>query len=512
MASSSSPSVVHRGVQLPRIESAPPAASSAGAEAVELARLAGLDLDPWQQHVLEVALGEQDDGRWSALEVGLIVPRQNGKGSILEARELAGLFLFGEELVIHSAHLFDTALDAFRRILFLIESTPDLDRQVHRVSHAHGEEGIELLGGQRLRFKTRTRGGGRGLSGDCIILDEAFELPASAHGALMPVASARPNPQIWYTSSTVDQRIHPNGVVLAGVRDRGIAGTDPRLAFLEWSIDPDEYAADRDGVAADADAVAQANPGLGYRLDLDFTATERRAMSPSMFATERLGVGDWPTPGDGREQVIEADVWQALLQAGSLPLDPVVFALDVTPDRQWASIAVAAESGRKDRDGKVVPSDGSTHLEVVEHRPGTRWVAGRLAELVAKWQPRAVLIDDKGPAGSLLPDLEAAGIYRADGDKPTPERPLVTVTAATMAQACGGFYDACHAGEVRHVGQPNLTLAVAEADQRPLSEAWAWSRKKSDADISPLVAVTLAHYGRAMYGHRETPTPFVAFG
>src|SRR3954467_11750979 len=93
-----------RGVQRPRLSSVPAFGSSAGAEAVELAASVGLTMDPWQARVLHGAVGEREDGRWSAFEVGLLVPRQNGKGSILEARELAGLFLFGEQLIIHSAH------------------------------------------------------------------------------------------------------------------------------------------------------------------------------------------------------------------------------------------------------------------------------------------------------------------------------------------------------------------------------------------------------------------------
>ena len=47
------------------------------------------------------------------LEVALIVSRQNGKGSILEALELAALFLDDfippRGLILHSAHEFKTA-------------------------------------------------------------------------------------------------------------------------------------------------------------------------------------------------------------------------------------------------------------------------------------------------------------------------------------------------------------------------------------------------------------------
>jgi hypothetical protein len=111
-------------------------------------------------------VGGAGDGKWAAFEVGVNVPRQNGKDGILEARELTGLFLLGERMIIHSAHQFDTSLEAFRRLLELIEDTPELDKRVKRVSRSHGEEGIEFKGGQRIRFRTRTKGGGRGFSGD----------------------------------------------------------------------------------------------------------------------------------------------------------------------------------------------------------------------------------------------------------------------------------------------------------------------------------------------------------
>jgi hypothetical protein len=156
-----SPSVALTGAQRPRVSSYPQAVSSAGVEAVELAASAGLILDDWQQHVLNVGLGERADGKWAAFEVGLIVGRQNGKGSILEARELAGLFLFGEQLILHSAHEFKTAQEAFRRVLGLVQNTPDLEKLVSRVRTSHGEEGIELRNGARLRFVARSTGSGR---------------------------------------------------------------------------------------------------------------------------------------------------------------------------------------------------------------------------------------------------------------------------------------------------------------------------------------------------------------
>lgn len=194
-------SAVLLGAQEPRYLLVPPGELTRGPEAVELAASAGLILDPWQELVLDGGLAETPDGYWVANEVGLLVPRQNGKGGILEARELAGLFLFDEQLILHSAHEFKTASEAFRRLLSLVQNTPDLDRRVNRVRTSHGDEGIELIGGQRIRFVARSTGSGRGFSGDCIILDEAYNLSAAGMSAMLPTLSARPNPQIWYTSS-----------------------------------------------------------------------------------------------------------------------------------------------------------------------------------------------------------------------------------------------------------------------------------------------------------------------
>ena len=95
MSSTLSPprSALLRGSQRPRLESIPASVLSEGARVAKLAARAGLVLDPWQEYVLDVGLGRRDDRMWAAFEVALIVSRQNGKGSILEALELAALFL-----------------------------------------------------------------------------------------------------------------------------------------------------------------------------------------------------------------------------------------------------------------------------------------------------------------------------------------------------------------------------------------------------------------------------------
>lgn len=503
------------GSQRPRICWVPPYASTVGAEAIEVCELAGLQLDDWQQWVLINALGESpdwkcsqcthrtahrikcprhpDDGLihpWMAFEVGANVARQNGKGGILEGRELVGLFLLEERLIIHSAHLFDTSLEAFRRLLELIENCPDLDREVKRVSRSHGEEGIELKNGSRIRFKTRTKGGGRGLSGDCVILDEAMILPEATLGALMPTLSARPNPQLWYTGSAVDQEIHEHGRVFTGVRNRGIAGGDPRLMYAEWSADG---RLDRlEDVIDDPDAWAAGNPALGIRVSHEFVATERRAMAGRTFAVERLGIGDYPNLGELNGQIINIDTWRALADQDSEGDGSPWLAFDINPQRTAGAIGAA---GRR--------ADGLGHLEV-RHGDGIDWIVPDLVNLARETRAAVIVVDGKSPAASLVGKLEKA---LADARLKVEVR---EVNAQEHADACGMFYDAVDQAALRHVDLVELTDAIKGASRRPLSGAWAWDRVRAEVDISPLVAVTLAWWAAETI---EPPkrTPLVAF-
>lgn len=195
----------------PRFRSVPLFLSSEGRDAIDLSAGAGLFLDDWQQDVIEGSMARNGRGKWAAMEVGLVVPRQNGKGGILECRQLHGLYLNPRDRQqTHTAHRFDTCLDHFARVCALIENTPDLLAQVadngrgvkgrpSGIKDSNGKESITLRDGHTLRFKTRVKGSGRGATGDTVYFDEAYYLVDL--GSLIPSLSAREDPQVWYTSS-----------------------------------------------------------------------------------------------------------------------------------------------------------------------------------------------------------------------------------------------------------------------------------------------------------------------
>ena len=448
-----------RGLQHPRLEWVPPHQEGALVEALEVCDLAGLVLDPWQERVLGAALGERPDGRWAAPEVGLCCPRQNGKGSILEARELAGLFILDERFIVHSAHQFDTSLEAFARLLARIEGVPEFDSRIKRVSRSHGEEGIELRSGQRIRFRTRTKGGGRGFTADCVILDEAMYLPEKALDALLPTLSARPNPQIWYTGSAVDQEADENGVAFSRVRARGLK-QDPRLAFFEWSVDA-ELATLSPLVAGDPRRWAQANPGLSIRIMPEWVEGEfRGGLSPRGFAVERLGIGDWPDPD--AVGGIAFETWRSVCDPKATAVGEL-FALDANPGRSAAAICAIST-------GPVV--------ELVDFHAGLGWVVDRAVELHAKNRRAKFVIDRNGPAGVFIDELTERKV------------PVIELDTTDMARACGSFVDLVDRRGVTVRQDDDLDSAVLAAVKRPVGDAWVWGRKPSKGDISPLVAAT----------------------
>ncbi len=452
-------------------------------EVEEFVERLGVTLDPWQRHILWASLLRQGS-QWAAFVVGISAPRQNGKNGVLEMRELVGAYLLGERLVIHSAHLADTSKEAFRRLDDLIDANEWLSHDVKHIWRTNGHEAIEFRNGNRIRFRTRTRGGGRGFSGSPVMFDEAMFLPDVSYGAMLPVISAQPDPQIWLTGSAVDQQIMDEGIVFTRHRERALAG-DPRLAYFEWSLDypsPEDVPPE---VMASVEAQAQANPALGIRITPDYLAAELRALDRRTAAVERFGVGDWPRT-DGVKSVIDLDLWASLVDSASVPRLPVAYAFDVRPDRGKATIAAV---GRRE--------DGKVHIEVGEQRTGVGWLVERLVELERKHTPIAIVCDGVGPASSIIPELLQRQVD------------VRALTTPEVGEACGMFFDAVHEGRLAHLGQPELEHAIRGAVQRPLGDRWAWSRRNSTSDISPLVACTL---GVWLVVTEEQRAPLFAFG
>ena len=440
---------VRLGCQQPTVQHLPEGRHANRAdEVIDLAGIAGLELDPWQQDVLRGSMWTDRSERWCSLENVCIVPRQNGKGSILEARQIGGLFVLGERLQIHTAHEFKTCYEHFRRVVSLVENTPILSRQVKIIRTGAGDQAIELKTGARLRFIARSRSSGRGFSGTSVYLDEAFKLDDETMGALLPTLSAQPDPQLWYTSSAP----HHDSPVLHRLRQRGVGGAEPRMFYAEWSNEPGTS-------VMDVDAWYRANPALGIRIGEDHVAAEARSMSVAEFERERLGVPESPT---GETGVIPLEAWYRCV-GDHAPTAPLTLSVDCNPDRVWASIGVADARGA---------------VELIERAEGVAWVADRIAELAKRHKAR-VAVDVTGPLAALATQLPLDGID------------VVPIPGVDVMSACQQFLDAVVAGGVRVRQHQQLDLAAGAVGKASNGDRWRFARK-SHVDISPLMAVVLA--------------------
>jgi hypothetical protein len=413
-----------------------------------------------------------DDDRWLHFEFGLNVARQNGKGAVLEARELAMLAgLTGETLGVHAAHEFKTSEEHFLRIEALLDGCSELAGR-WKVKRSHGSEGVYMADGRRLRFVTRTKSGLRGFAGvDYLNLDEAMIINLASHSAMMPTlrASQAPRgPQLVYTGSAVDQEVHEHGLVWARIRERGLRGDDEGLGYIEYSVEAEHPDDVSDEMATDEELWLQANPGLGDRIPVEHMRREQRSMDPRSFAVELLGVGDWPATDGAADVLISAEEWAAVHDPDAVLSDPVCIAFDVSPERHSSVVA----AGRSER--------GEWMVEVIHSRAGTGWLVDRLVELYRGHEVAEVVCDGFGPAAAIANRVDEAGIK------------IRRMDSGDYGKACGLFVDQVGERTLRHLGQQELDSAVRGAKARPLVDRWAWSRTKSTVNISPLVAATLA--------------------
>ena len=424
-------------------------------------------MDAWQQAALTTMLGERADGTWAAQEMGLVVARQSGKNSVLEARELAGLFLFGEMRIVHSAHQSATADEAFKRMRNLIEGVPWLDAEVGKILGSPGRQSIRLKSGAELSYRTRTKGGARGFSAPIVVFDEAQELTGEQLAAIVPVTSSFRNRQIIYTGTVL-----AGAAVFRGVVERGRQGLGAALGYAEWS-------APEDAASEDVSAILQANPGIGNRpgLTVEYCLNElqmfRAAGAEHKWREERLSI--WPDEATVG-QLIPSAGWASCYTkwrpADGQLVDHIGVASSV--DGSYSSVGVAFQH------------EGCTFVQVVKHEPGTDWVIPYVQGLVERRRPRMVVLDQGGPASKSLSNgldfVLPQGVLR---ETKTPE------TQAAHAQ----FVDAVLQGRIEHTGQPVLDAAALGVREKIVGDARMYDRRKSPVVISPVEAVTLAAWG-----------------
>lgn len=448
--------------------------TSEGFAVIEFAReILGVELHPWQQGLLIHALELLPDGLPRFRTVVVLVARQNGKSTALQVLSLYRMYVTGVGLVIGTAQDLETAEDLWSQAVDMAQSVPDLAAEIAAVDRTNGKKALRLDGGPAYKVKASSRRGGRGATGDLILLDELREhRDFEAWAALVRTTQARERAQVWCASNAGDA----TSVVLGRLRmlahktlgdPDGIyrafddVPADDTLGLFEWSAPPGCDINDPDGWA-------QANPSLGHTIGERAIRSAAVTDPEDKFRTEVLC--QWVERLADSPDELNPTTWGRCADTSASPGDPIVLGVDVSP---WMASAAIVACGVDER--------GRTTVEVVDHRPRTGWLIGRLTELIDRWSPAAVGLDPNGPAGPMLDALDAAGLD------------LVMFDGREMTRAVTGISADVAGGLLAHRGQHELDAAVAGARRRQSGDSVRWSRVGSDTDISPLVAATIAH-------------------
>lgn len=478
------------GAQKPRLSNYPAFFTSMADDGVDFVETFGYNLLPWQEAIFRHSLGHTVDSLWSARRVCLICVRQQGKTELLEARELFGLFELNEK-IFHTAQQAKTATLSWQTLRNRIESYPDLADLCMRPKNGGEETSIRLkadragrwMDGERfIRYIARSPDSGRGFRDiDLVVCDEAYALSHPEWGSLGPTQRANRNPQTWLTSSAGTE----GSELLTRWRDAGIAQADPSLLFTEWSLaegsDPTERA---------LWPVAQASLGAPF-CTLRNLEAEFMGMDFVEFAREHMGMWDDPRVNS----VIPMDSWQDCklddLPDGSQPAVDVLWtvaAVDVAPDRAWASIALAGKR-----------PDGKSHIEVIHRDDGVQWIVPMMQKLISSANPpRAVGLQAGAQAGAFYAELEQIG-YKVH-----------MLTPQEIAAATAKFYDDVVGGRLTHLDDESLIQGLSGATKYPIGKVehggWGWLRKGTSVDITGIVACSYANRILTLESAEETLT------
>jgi hypothetical protein len=416
---------------------------------------------PWQQAVADVG-GELIETAEGLLipafrEVIVTVPRQSGKTTLVLGWEIQRAHGWDTpQRIVYSAQ---SGNDARKKLIE--DQVPILEPRrktfgIRRILRGMGNEAIEFTNGSRIILLASTADSGHGKTIDLGVKDELFaDFDDRRDQAMIPAMATRAAAQIL-TASTMgtDESFPLNRAVERG-RQAVAAGVTSGIAYFEWSAGPDE---DPDDPAT----WRRCMPALGWTQTEAVVVHARSIMTAGEFRRAFLN-----QQTKVEDRVIPGASWAAVCADDAAPEGQLVFALDVNPERNAGAIVAAA--------------DGVA--ELVEYRPSIGWMVGRAKELTERHGARWV-VEAAGPAGSLIGDLERAGLM------------VHPVSPREMVEACGQFYDGVMDGKIRVRHHSKLDEAVAGAAKRTVGDAWAWTRKNATTDVCPLVALTLALWAR----------------
>src|SRR5690625_1804092 len=420
---------VRIGEQTPTRSLILPYDESLGPDAIKLYEKSGRKAFDWQKFLIDAIMARNKNGLWVHMNFGYAVPRQNGKNEIVAIRELHGLE--NNERILHTAHRTNTSKAAFERLVTILEAK-GYENQVDFTSiKATGRECIELIGGGRIDFRTRTSTGGLGESFDLLVIDEAQEYTDDQRSALMYTVAASPNPQTIYTGTPPTPI--SSGTVFTNLRENALLGNTEDTGWAEWSI---EKQAEN---IRDKDLWYQANPSLGLRV------SERNIQAEISddeidFNIQRLGL--WIQYN--QKSSISENEWKELYVDELPKFKGKLFA---GIKYGYDGVNVALSIAVKTEDDKVFVET----IDCQSIRNGNGW----MIHFLKNADVQQVVIDGANGQGILAEAMKQAGL----------KAPILpTVKEIILANAM--FEQALFAQTIQHKSQPSLFQVVTNCDKR----------------------------------------------
>jgi hypothetical protein len=440
---------------------------------------------PWQQHAADIAGEVLPNGKLAYSEVGITVPRQSGKTTLIlsnvAGRAQAGRHFGGRQTMLYAAQTREDARKKWIKEYLEDLRAAEVLRGRLKIRVANGSEEVMFTDSRSTFGPIATKEtSGHGQVLDAGYLDEAFaQVDDSVPDAWEPAMITRPMAQWWWLS-TMGTYEHEWfwGKVLEGRAAAELdAGTG--LAYIEYSAD--ESRTDY----GNPDLWRSCMPAIGYTQSIESIRGRytKAVAAGKLNGFRRAYLNQRTDPAE--TSVLPMEQWSGpcladLADPDAKRVTRPLIALDVSADRAWGTLAFG-----------FARADGLVGVRVVKHAEGTSWMAPLADELQRQYDSSMVVLDAVGPVRSLKTELDDLYVRYHE------------LTTTEMVAACGGFYDAVVDGRLRHFGEEPLQLAVQGAETRELGDAWAWTRKRSTrADISPLVAVTCAHWAQLTYGDK----------
>jgi phage terminase large subunit-like protein len=425
-----------------------------------------ITLDAWQRWLIRSILetyppGHKNAGLLRYRQVVVSMGRQNGKSLLAAILSLYGLVQHTKgPQVIGVARSRETADIVYNRTRYVINNTPRLKKLIKPT----GTRGLSYRDGGG-SYEIRA-GKGDALQGIPISLGIADELHILKE-------------EVW-DAIVVGQRAQKNGLLI-GITTAGddaslllkrlykqgadaVAGKDERFGFFLWE-------APEGSTLSDHQAIKVANPAVAAgRVSIDNVLSDIKGQPETeqqryTFNRFVAAINPW----------LPTHLWTGCNKA-QVPLDsnPMVLAVDVSPDWDYATLAVAT----RDEDSKVL----TTQLAEWMTRPTQEKLVKAVKDF-CQYNSNVIVTMDSYRLRATSEELERQGTE------------VHLLNQSDVLQACAQVYAAIAQGRVQHAFDPLLSVQVPRGKRKNVGEHWRISREDTvGTEIDALMSTVFALY------------------